>query len=143
MLRQPTRQRLVGLDATTRKDQLLGKTHRRRPGKPLSGSPARHDAEVDFGLTKDRIFRADPNVTRERHLRAATKRIAIDGCNRRGLHRLEQPSTLMAKLGVGTGFERRLRGHLANIRTRDEGFVAGARQDQTTNRGVACDRSEF
>ena len=121
-------ERLVGLDHAPGQHELLGEAERRRAREALRAAPARDDAEVDLGLPEARGRGGEAQVAGERHLAAAAQRVAVDGGDRRLAHRLEQVREVLAVLGVLARHQRRLGRQLGDVRARDEGAIARARE---------------
>src|SRR5215470_17207610 len=118
--------RLGGVDDVPGEDELLRPGTPEQAGQPLGPAEAGEDAQAHLRETKARILRGVDEVTGKGQLAPAAEREAID----RGHHRHRERSddvhhslTERTKVACLVGVHAV---HLGDVRTRDEGLLAGA-----------------
>lgn len=83
-------ERLLGLDHSARGDGVEGELHGGEAGQALSAAGARDDAEVHLGEADLGARVSDAVLAGQGELKATTQRNALDGSDRRLLHRLKR-----------------------------------------------------
>ncbi len=126
---EPALPRLLCSDGAAGEDQLLRESDRRGAGESLGPSPPRNDPQVDLGLAQLGVGRGVPDVAGQGELAAAAEREAVDGCDGRLAHRLEQPARLVAERAPLLRLVDVQPAHVLDVRSGDEGSVARARED--------------
>ena len=92
---QADAQRLVGVDAAGRVDQLLGQADPDRARQPLGAAHVGHDAEPDLGDGEDRALGGEADVAAERQLEAAADADALERGDDRHAAGLEPAEALL------------------------------------------------
>src|SRR5271170_6120341 len=105
-------------------------------GQALSAAEPRNEPEVYLGLPEARFVAGDDQIACERQFKAAAEGEAVDGRDDWNRQVLETFHHAMAEAREIEAVDRRHFRHRGDIRARDEGLVAGARDDKHPHRRV-------